>query len=102
MKVILKSYRDKTIEEVSGYKDISKQYDEADNLVYDYRRLLIQEGWIDFPQEGGVISPDHSTLFITTRIPYNGQLLLYTENKKDEYLLIVNKFIESGIFIQEK
>jgi len=55
---------------------------------------LKREGWIDVPLEGGVMSPDYSTLFIAFRTPYEGQLLQFRKDKIKEYNFIVRKFVD--------
>jgi len=63
------------------------------NLI-SYLENLKREGWIDVPLEGGVMSPDYSTLFIAFRTPYEGQLLQFRKDKIKEYNFIVRKFVD--------
>lgn len=59
---------------------------------------LINKGWEDIIYEGGVVSPDKSTLFIYNRSPYNGQLIQYKANVENKYNEICNSFIKRGDF----
>ena len=99
MKIILKSYIDKVKESIADFDNCEKLRKEAKEFLLSYRDRLKQEGWIDVPMEGGITSPDGSTLFVISRSPYNGQLLSLSEGKINEYNLIVEKFLESEDFV---
>ena len=43
-------------------------------VLNEYENKLVKEGWQLSIGEGGVISPDGSTVLSTSRSPYHGQL----------------------------
>lgn len=71
--VILKCYRDLITERIMAKEKMNRKlYNEE---IEKYRDKLLKDGWSDIPIEGGLISPDQSTLFIYNRSSYEGQLL---------------------------
>lgn len=72
---------------LKGYKDnISKQDTTSAKVeLFNYVRQLEQKGWIDDMMEGGVISPDISTIFYYNRKPYIGQLAQFRANAREQY-----------------
>jgi len=44
------------------------------------------------------MSPDLSTLFVLSRHPYDGQLLLFNHEKIEDYNRILNELITCGYF----
>lgn len=71
-----------------------------EEILCKYGLTLEQQGWILVPMEGGYLSPDYSTIFITNRSPYHGQLIQYTANKEIEYNKIAHGFLAQGDFIK--
>jgi|GEM_PF-2895135 len=71
-----------------------------EEILSKYGLKLKQQGWVLASKEGGYLSPDCSTIFITNRSPYHGQLLQYSANKKTEYDNIVQEFVALGDFIR--
>ncbi|ADL03729.1 hypothetical protein [Lacrimispora saccharolytica] len=83
-------------------KAILKSFKETRNhdVLFEYGRLLEQQGWKCILIEGGYLSPDHSTIFICMRAPYEGQLLQYSSDGEENYLLQVKAMVESGDFTE--
>lgn len=95
--IILKSYKKLIIEKIMEKQEIdTKSYNEE---IKKYRDKFLKDGWIDIPIEGGLLSPDGSTLFIYNRSPYEGQLLQYEYESNEEYNKICLKFLNNGEFI---
>lgn len=88
MRIVLKSYKN-----LIDRTEYNRSSDEVDKLLYEYLKVLKQQGWIDAISEGGVMSPDRSTLFVVSRSPYNGQLLPLSENNASAYNAIVEKLL---------
>ena len=61
---------------------------------------LLQEGWTLSIGEGGLISPDNSTVFYLYRSPYHAQLFPLSQEGEQAYERIKNEFITSGDFIE--
>ncbi len=95
MGIILKNYKNLT-----DKMEYNKNYNEAEKLLYEYEELLKLQGWSEIITEGGVMSPDGSTLFIVSRSPYNGQLLPLSQSMVNSYNTIVDELIESGDFVK--
>lgn len=91
--VILKSYKS-----LSDKSKHSKS--DTDELLYEYAESLKQQGWTEAMLEGGVESPDGSTLFVVSRNPYKGQLLSLRKDIVNEFNIIVSKLKESDDFIE--
>lgn len=53
--------------------------------IEDFGNYLKEQGWIEDIMEGGIISPNLSTIYYTSREPYIGQLLQFSPNKKQQY-----------------
>lgn len=70
------------------------------NLLVEYGRNLEKQGWRQNIIDGGYFSPDGSTIFITDRAPYNGELLQAARYKQAEYLALVEELIEGGDFMR--
>ncbi|WP_147325824.1 hypothetical protein [Lacrimispora amygdalina] len=83
-------------------KAILKSFKETRNhdVLFEYGRLLEQQGWKCIPIEGGYLSPDGSTIFICMRTPYEGQLLQYSSGGEESYLSQVKAMVESGDFTE--
>lgn len=91
--VILKSYK--------SLADKSKHSkSDTEELLYEYAESLKQQGWTEAMREGGVESPDGSTLFVVSRNPYKGQLLSLRKDMVNEFNIIVSKLKESDDFIE--
>lgn len=68
-------------------------------LIYDYALKLEQEyGWKNSIMQGGIISPDGSTIFYYDRSPYNGELEQFSKDREN-YEKIINEMIHKGDFI---
>lgn len=91
MGVILKSY---------SLIDKKNSGNDSNNLLYEYAELLKKSGWTEAMLEGGVESPDGSTLFVVSRNPYKGQLLSLSQSLISSYSDIVGKLIDSGDFVE--
>lgn len=65
-----------------------------------YEQKLLAQGWQISIGEGGVISPDGSTVLYTSRSPYHGQLFQNSREGEESFELIKNEFIKSGDFIE--
>ena len=74
LKTVLKDYSRKVI-----------KHDMVDKHVEEFRKQLEENGWYENILEGGMISPDESTIFYYNREPYVGMLDLYDNNKIEEY-----------------
>lgn len=61
---------------------------------------LMKEGWTLSIGEGGLISPDRSTVLFLYRSPYRGQLFSYSREGEQAYERTKNEFIASGGFIE--
>ena len=83
-RVILKSYRD------TG----------DSKVLFAYADDLKKKGWELIPIEGGHLSPDGSTLFISFRSGHYGELLQVFAHKEAEYLAIVKQLLASGDFVE--
>ncbi len=81
---------------------ILKEYKNTldEEILCKYGLALKQQGWVLVSIEGGYSSPDCSTIFITNRSPYHGQLLQYSVNKDIEYNKIVQGFLALGDFVK--
>lgn len=97
-KAILKEYNNKILQPVNTYDDIKIKNDEATEILYNYKNKLEQRGWILNLHEGSMMSPDLSTLFVLSRPPYDGQLLLFDNEKRKEYNRILDELIACGDF----
>lgn len=84
MKIMLKSFWET--------KDIGK--------VQKYKQHLENIGWMDNIMEGGMVSPDSSTIFIYSRAPYIGQLMPFMPTYVNYYNNIVNEMILYDKFIK--
>jgi hypothetical protein len=75
-----------------NYHNAMKRYDseKAKTIIENKREELIAYGWFDYLMEGGVVSPDLSTIFIYSRAPYHGQYLQFRQELKKEFLKIVH------------
>lgn len=75
-----------------------KENNYSSEVAWNYAVELESKGWINDMLEGGVISPDTSTIFYYSRTPYTGQLLKFKPNKNEQYDKIVkeleNDFME--------
>lgn len=70
-------------------------------VLENYAEKLEKEGWICSISEGGFISPDSSTLFVTDRCPYYGQLLCYDVQNEKAFKEYANNQVMAGIFIKK-
>ena len=61
---------------------------------------LMKEGWTLSIGEGGLISPDQSTVLYLYRSPYHGQLFSFSREGEQAYERTKNEFIASGGFIE--
>ena len=97
-KTILKKYNDLISINAESSEEITCKINQASKVLIEYKELLEKLGWILNPYEGAMMSPDCSTLFVFSRAPYNGQLLLFDSNKRMQYDKIINEFIGKGDF----
>lgn len=95
--IILKSYKNLIMDKIIAKSNIDLKTFE--NEVWIYKDKLLEKGWIDIPIEGGLLSPDQSTLFIYSRHPYNGQFLQYKNELIGEYNKMCIEFLKIGDFI---
>ena len=65
-------------------------FEKLRNIAIEKAKELIDYGWIDMFLEGGVVSPDLSTIFIYGRSPYNGQYLQFRPELKTEFKKIIH------------
>ncbi len=79
--LILKSYYDKLDE---------RDYNKTREELFNYGSYLEDKGWKENIIEGGYVSPDYSTIFITNRDPYFGQLLQFS-SKEQEFKKIIKE-----------
>lgn len=90
---------------LNNYKQLLLQGNEKDAEVVlnNYAEQLKQKGWMESLNDGCIYSPDHSTCFITNRIPYKGQLAQTStteqasEGFKQILELLKSDFIIDGI-----
>ncbi|MGM9543565.1 MAG: hypothetical protein ACI3T9_01145 [Romboutsia timonensis] len=82
------------------YMEARKQdYRKASNIATEYAIYLEEEkGWNMSLIEGGVISPDGSTIYHFARSPYNGQLSQFNRDE-ESYKNICKELISKGEFI---
>lgn len=69
-------------------------------VLNEYERELLKKGWTLSIGEGGLISPDKSTVLYLYRSPYHGQLFPLSQEGEQSFELIKNEFIKSGDFIE--
>lgn len=69
-------------------------------VLIEYERKLLKEGWTLSIGEGGLVSPDKSTVLYLYRSPYHGQLFPLSREGEQNFELIKNEFIKSGDFIE--
>ena len=69
-------------------------------VLNEYENKLVKQGWKLSIGEGGVISPDGSTVLYTNRPPYHGQLFQNSREGEKSFELIKEEFIKSGDFIE--
>ena len=69
--IILKDYYELLMNRDIPTEEAAEMRREALNR---YEQKLLAQGWQISIGEGGVISPDDSTVLYTTRSPYHGQL----------------------------
>lgn len=69
-------------------------------VLNEYENKLVKQGWKLSIGEGGVISPDGSTVLYTNRSPYHGQLFQNSREGEKSFELIKEEFIKSGDFIE--
>ena len=69
-------------------------------ILMGYCKRLEEQGWTPNIMEGGYFSPDGSTIFITNRDPYYGELLQAARLKQAEYIALAEKLIEAGDFVR--
>lgn len=69
-------------------------------VLIEYERKLLKEGWTLSIGEGGLVSPDKSTVLYLYRSPYYGQLFPLSREGEENFELIKNEFIKSGDFIE--
>lgn len=70
------------------------------STLEDFSHYLDNLGWIDSKLEGGMISPDYSTIFIYNRSPYYGQLIQFGRNKEKDYYKTINNMLITGKFLK--
>ena len=95
--VILKSFY-----ELLKDKDIPTE-DAAETrgeVLREQERKLTKEGWRLSIGEGGIVSPDGSTVLYLTKSPYHGQLFQLSREGEQEFEHIKDEFIRSGDFIE--
>lgn len=74
----------------SYYSEMKKCNNEkATKCVNNKRKELINLCWLDYPAEGGIVSPDLSTMFMYDRSPLYGQYVMFSNLMKDDYLKLV-------------
>lgn len=72
---------------------------EREKIIYDYAWKLEQEdGWINSMIEGGVVSPDGSTIFYYARSPYNGELEQFNRDR-ESYEKNIKEMMDKGDFV---
>ena len=69
-------------------------------VLNEYENKLVKQGWKLSIGEGGVITPEGSTVLYTSRSPYHGQLFPLSREREESFELIKNEFIKSGDFIE--
>lgn len=67
---------------------IQNQYSGRDEILKRKAQELVDYGWFCDEKEGGVISPDYSTIFYY-RTHLAGQYAMFSRNKKKEFEKIV-------------
>lgn len=81
----------------------SESLDKYYDICFKYGEKLLNKGWLDSRgYEGGVISPDFSSIYITNRSPYEGELLQFSQHKEAEYLKLKEELLKTGDFMYEK
>ena len=95
--IILKDYYELLMNQDIPTEEAAEMRREALNR---HEQKLLAQGWHLSIGEGGVISPDDSTVFYTTRSPYHGQLFQNSREGEKGYELIKNELIKSGGFIE--
>lgn len=82
MIIILKNYNNKLNK--GSWKEAKQELD-------TYGEYLEGEGWINDWTEAGYVSPDLSTIFYYGRSPYEGQLIQFRANRREDFENIVEK-----------
>ena len=95
--IILKDYYELLMNRDIPTEEAAEMRREALNR---YEQKLLVQGWQISIGEGGVISPDDSTVLYTTRSPYHGQLFQNSREGEENFELFKNEFIKSGDFIE--
>ena len=71
------------------------------SLIEEYEKKLLDNGWKLCISEGGVVSPDLTTIFYTDRQPYVGQIMSYSVDQK-AFQSCIKPLLQSGDFIVVK
>lgn len=71
---------------------------QREKIIHDYALKLEESGWINSMIEGGVVSPDGSTIFYYARSPYNGELEQFNRDREN-YEKNVKEMINKGDFV---
>lgn len=71
---------------------------EKGRILMEYAWGLEALGWHNIMIEGGVVSPDNSTIFIYARSPYNGEIRQFSTNYEG-FKKIRKEFLNKGDFI---
>ena len=71
------------------------------SLIEEYEKKLLDSGWKLCISEGGVVSPDLTTIFYTCRQPYIGQIMSYSVDHK-AFRRCIKTLLQSGDFIEVK
>ena len=95
--IILKDYYELLMNRDIPTEEAAEMRREALNR---YEQKLLVQGWQISIGEGGVISPDVSTVLYMTRYPYHGQLFQNSREGEKSFELIKEEFIKSGDFIE--
>ena len=67
--------------------------------ILDYAwKLEAEDGWVNSLKEGGVISPDGSTIYYYACHPYNGQLEQFNKDREN-YEKNIKEMLYKGDFI---
>lgn len=77
-----------------------KDFYKKKSIIFEYGWYLESLGWTNYMEEGGVVSPDRSTVFYYGKVPYNGQLFRFSPTGEEGYQKICEELIRKGDFIQ--
>lgn len=96
--VFLRKYYESLMDKSVPYTQTSEI---RKSLIDEYEKKLLDSGWKLCISEGGVVSPDLTTIFYTDRQLYVGQIMSYSFDQK-AFQSCIKPLLQSGDFIVVK